>query len=184
MKAERRFPPRSAFGAPDGPDPHRFADFGFSIHPDQGEFIYLPCRGLGAKRVADFATSVSMSALSFAAAMRDNCGGQCIGPEFVLARVKVARKNLADAGLATDADIREGDARETMGRPGRANRFRADRWRAGFGRIIAGALGDRNRRAAAAHGRPRTEQQCRAGLPRVHPRPGQRFHFNHHWGST
>ncbi|MDE1179378.1 class I SAM-dependent methyltransferase [Paraburkholderia sp.] len=114
MNASRRFPPREAFDGPVGKDPEAFAEYGFSIHPDQGNLIYLLCRGLGAKRVVDFATSVGMSALYFAAAVRDNGGGLVIGSEFVPAKVDVARRNLTDAGLADYADIRVGDARETL----------------------------------------------------------------------
>jgi predicted O-methyltransferase YrrM len=114
MNASRRFPQRDAFQGPSGHDPAAFADFGFSIHPDQGDLIYLLCRGMGAKRVVDFATSVGMSALYFAAAMRDNGGGLVIGAELVPAKVEVARGNLAAAGLAEYADIRQGDARQTL----------------------------------------------------------------------
>ncbi|WP_341316405.1 class I SAM-dependent methyltransferase [Paraburkholderia sp. IMGN_8] len=114
MNASRRLPPREAFDGPVGKDPQAFADYGFSIHPDQGDLIYLLCRGLGAKRVVDFATSVGMSAIYFAAAIRDNGGGLVIGSEFVPAKVEVARRNLEDAGLADYADIRVGDARETL----------------------------------------------------------------------
>jgi predicted O-methyltransferase YrrM len=110
MNASRRFPPREAFDGPVGKDPEAFADYGFSIHPDQGDLIYLLCRGLGAKRVVDFATSIGMSAIYFAAAVRDNGGGLVIGSEFVPAKVEVARRNLDDAGLAEYADIRAGDA--------------------------------------------------------------------------
>jgi predicted O-methyltransferase YrrM len=95
-------------------DPNDYAEQGFSIHPDQGELIYLLCRGSGARRVAEFATSVGMSTLYFAAAVRDNGGGTVIGSEIVPAKVATARRNLADAGLADYADIREGDARKTL----------------------------------------------------------------------
>ncbi|GAA3599300.1 hypothetical protein GCM10023078_28260 [Gibbsiella greigii] len=114
MNAARRFPEPGAFQGAAGKAPEAFADYGFSIHPDQGDLIYLLCRGMGAKRVVDFATSVGMSALYFAAAMRDNGGGLVIGAEYVQAKVDVARRNLADAGLADYADIRVGDARETL----------------------------------------------------------------------
>lgn len=67
-----------------------------------------------ATRVVDFATSVGMSALYFAAAMRDNGGGLVIGAELVLAKVETARRNLAAAGLAGFAEIREGDATQTL----------------------------------------------------------------------
>jgi predicted O-methyltransferase YrrM len=96
------------------PDPEAFAEYGFSIHPEQGDLIYMLCRGIGAKRVVDFATSVGMSALYFAAAMRDNGGGLVIGSELVASKAEVARANLAEAGLDHYVDIRVGDARETL----------------------------------------------------------------------
>ena len=95
-------------------DAANFADYGFSIHPEQGDLIYLLCRGMKATRVVDFATSIGMSALYFAAAMRDNGGGQVIGSELVASKAAVAQKNLAEAGLAEFVDIRIGDARETL----------------------------------------------------------------------
>lgn len=111
--------PRPAAGGPRGNpamsrDPKDYAEQGFSIHPEQGELIYLLCRGLRAKRVAEFATSVGMSTLYFAAAMRDNGGGTVIGSEIVPAKVQAAKRNLAEAGLADCAEIREGDARQTL----------------------------------------------------------------------
>jgi predicted O-methyltransferase YrrM len=95
-------------------DPYDYAGYGFSIVPQQGDLIYLLCRGMHATRVVEFATSVGMSTLYFAAAMRDNGGGKVIGAELVPAKVAAARRNLADAGLAAYADIREGDARQTL----------------------------------------------------------------------
>lgn len=109
---------RPAGGGPRGAcgnrDPHAYAEQGFSIHPEQGELIYLLCRGMRAARVAEFATSVGMSTLYFAAAMRDNGAGIVIGSEIVPAKVETARRNLAEAGLAEYAEIREGDARQTL----------------------------------------------------------------------
>ena len=95
-------------------DPFDYAEYGFSIWPEQGDLIYLLCRGMCATRVVDFATSIGMSAIYFAAAMRDNGGGTVIGSELVPEKVAKARRNLADAGLADYADIREGDARQTL----------------------------------------------------------------------
>lgn len=114
LNASRRHPERSDFDGPSRHDAAAFAEYGFSIHPDQGDLIYLLCRAMGAERVVDFATSIGMSALYFAAAMRDNGGGLVIGSELVQAKVDTARANLADAGLADFADIRVGDARETL----------------------------------------------------------------------
>jgi predicted O-methyltransferase YrrM len=116
LEAERRRPgdggPRANPEA--SKDPHEYADYGFSIVPEQGDLIYLLCRGQRATRVVEFATSVGMSTLYFAAAMRDNGGGKVIGAEIVPAKVAAARRNLADAGLADYAEIREGDARQTL----------------------------------------------------------------------
>ena len=95
-------------------DPHDYAEYGFSIVPDQGNLMYLLCRAMRATRVVEFATSVGMSTLYFAAAVRDNGGGTVIGSELVPAKVATAKRNLADAGLGDYADIREGDARETL----------------------------------------------------------------------
>ena len=115
LEAERR---GAQAGSPndDGQsrDPYDYADRGFSIRPDQGDLIYLLCRGMRASRVVEFATSVGMSTLYFAAAMRDNGGGCVIGSELVPAKVATAKRNLSEAGLAAYAEIREGDARQTL----------------------------------------------------------------------
>jgi len=140
---DRRFP--QGLGPPGGgprqnasPDPEAFAEYGFSIHPEQGDLIYLLCRGMGAKRVVDFATSVGMSALYFAAAMRDNGGGQVIGAELVAAKAKVARANLAEADLDHYVDIRIGDARETLwDLGGKVDFALIDGWPSGEGPSLA-----------------------------------------------
>lgn len=114
LHTTRRFPQNSGPREQNRPRPADFAEYGFSIHPDQGDLIYLLCRGMKARRVVDFATSIGMSTLDFAAAIRDNDGGLVIGSELVPAKVEVARQNLSDAGLAEYVDIRGGDARETL----------------------------------------------------------------------
>jgi predicted O-methyltransferase YrrM len=116
LDAERR---RPSAGGPLGNvrasrDPFAYADYGFSIVPEQGDLIYLLCRAMRASRVVEFATSVGMSTLYFAAAVRDNGGGLVIGSELVAQKVATARRNLTDAGLADLVDIRQGDARKTL----------------------------------------------------------------------
>jgi hypothetical protein len=106
LHTTRRFPQNSGPREQNRPRPADFAEYGFSIHPDQGDLIYLLCRGMKARRVVDFATSIGMSTLDFAAAIRDNDGGLVIGSELVPAKVEVARQNLSDAGLAEYVDIR------------------------------------------------------------------------------
>jgi predicted O-methyltransferase YrrM len=115
-------------------DPHAYAEFGFSIHPDQGELIYLLCRALNARRVVDFATSVGFSTLYLAAAVRDNGGGRVIGAEIVPAKIATARENLAAAGLCDFVEIRAGDARATLRDLGGAIDFALiDGWPGGQG---------------------------------------------------
>src|ERR1700723_2059550 len=96
LLAERRRPedggPRANSGA--SHDPYDYAAYGFSIVPEQGDLIYLLCRGLRATRTVEFATSIGMSTLYFAAAIRDNGGGTVIGSELVPAKVATARRNL------------------------------------------------------------------------------------------
>lgn len=95
-------------------DPSQFAEVGFSIDPQQGELMYLLCRSLKATRVVDFATSLGVSALYLAAALRDNGGGTVIGSEIVPAKIEAAKANLAEAGLSQYLELRAGDARQTL----------------------------------------------------------------------
>ncbi|KRR04384.1 methyltransferase [Bradyrhizobium jicamae] len=95
-------------------NPFDYVQYGLGIAPEQGELIYLLCRWLRTKRVAEFATSTGMSTLYLAAAMRDNGGGIVIGSELVSAKAAAARRNLRHVGLSDYAEIREGDARRTL----------------------------------------------------------------------
>ncbi|EPU6503910.1 hypothetical protein [Escherichia albertii] len=83
MNNERKHHPQELFLDAPALDPEKFSRYGFSISPEQRELIYLLCRAMKATRVVDFATSVGMSALYFAAAMKDNGGGLVIGSEMV-----------------------------------------------------------------------------------------------------
>jgi predicted O-methyltransferase YrrM len=139
LQAERRRPPSGGPRHSRELDPHAYEEFGFSIHPEQGDLIYLLCRAIGARRVVEFATSIGMSTLYFAAAIRDNGGGKVIGSDIVPGKLVAARRNLAAAGLAAWVDLRPGDARKrcaisagrwmspssTAGRAGRGPPWRA-----------------------------------------------------------
>ena len=116
LLAAKPRPPRRKLNAGEGKklDPYEMKNFGFNIRPEQGEFVYLLCRSMQARRVAEFATSLGFSAIHLAAAVRDNGGGLVIGSEIVPEKVKAARRNLADAGLDSLVEIREGDALESL----------------------------------------------------------------------
>ena len=62
----------------------------------------------------EFGTSMGVSTIYLAAALRDNGGGELIGTELEPAKAVRARDNLSAAGLADLVEIREGDARETL----------------------------------------------------------------------
>lgn len=49
LNSSRRHPAREAFDGPSRYDAHAFAEYGFSIHPDQGDLIYLLCRAMSAE---------------------------------------------------------------------------------------------------------------------------------------
>ena len=95
-----------------------YADNFLAISPDYGRFLYMMARARNATRIVEFGTSMGVSTIYLAAAIRDNGGGQLIGSELEPAKVARARANLDAAGLADLVEIREGDALETLEDPG------------------------------------------------------------------
>jgi predicted O-methyltransferase YrrM len=75
---------------------------------------FTPSRARRATRIVEFGTSMGVSTIYLAAALRDNGGGQLIGSELEPTKVARARANLEAAGLADLVEIREGDALETL----------------------------------------------------------------------
>lgn len=91
-----------------------YADNFLSVSPAYGRFLYMIARACKATRIVEFGTSMGVSTIYLAAALRDNGGGRLIGSELEPAKVARARANLGAAGLADLADIREGDALDTL----------------------------------------------------------------------
>jgi len=83
------------------------------VDPDQGKLLYVTARAIEAKTIVEFGTSFAISTIYLAAAARAN-GGRVIGTEMEPTKVKAARANVAEAGLAQFVDIREGDAMKTL----------------------------------------------------------------------
>jgi predicted O-methyltransferase YrrM len=79
-----------------------------------GRFLYAIARTRRATRIVEFGTSMGLSTIYLAAALRDNGGGQLIGSELEPTKVARARANLDAAGLADLVEIRQGDALETL----------------------------------------------------------------------
>ena len=94
--------------------PEAMKDFYLPVSREQGEFLYLTARAIGATKVVEFGTSFGISTIYLAAAVRDNGRGEVIGSEIEASKVQVAKANLEAAGLAAHADVRLGDAMETL----------------------------------------------------------------------
>lgn len=92
----------------------RYADNFLAVSPDYGRFLYAMARAAKATRIVEFGTSMGLSTIYLAAALRDNGGGHLVGSELESGKVARARANLEAAGLADLVDIREGDALETL----------------------------------------------------------------------
>jgi predicted O-methyltransferase YrrM len=91
-----------------------YADNFLSVSQVYGRFLYMIARACKATRIVEFGTSMGISTIYLASALRDNGGGHLIGSELEPAKVARARANLDAAGLADLVDIREGDALETL----------------------------------------------------------------------
>lgn len=91
-----------------------YADNFLNVSPSFGRFLYAIARARNATRIVEFGTSMGISTIYLAAALRDNGGGHLIGSELEASKVARARTNLDAAGLADLADIREGDALDTL----------------------------------------------------------------------
>jgi len=85
-----------------------------SVSRDYGRFLYAIARACKATRIVEFGTSMGISTIYLAAALRDNGGGQLIGSELEPTKVARARAHIEAAGLADLVDIREGDALDTL----------------------------------------------------------------------
>jgi predicted O-methyltransferase YrrM len=92
----------------------RYAGNYLAVTPTYGRFLYAMARACKATRIVEFGTSMGISTIYLAAALRDNGGGRLIGSEFQPGKVARARANLEAAGLGDLVEIREGDARETL----------------------------------------------------------------------
>jgi predicted O-methyltransferase YrrM len=94
--------------------PAAMKDFYIPVNREQGRFLYLTARALGARNVVEFGTSFGISTIYLACAVKDNGGGRVIGSEIEPSKQARALENLRDAGVADWAEVRLGDARATL----------------------------------------------------------------------
>ncbi len=84
------------------------------VSPEFGRFLYMCARTCKAKRIVEFGSSMGVSAIYMAAALRDMGGGRLIGTDLEPGKAERAQANVAAAGLADLVEFRVGDARETL----------------------------------------------------------------------
>ncbi len=83
------------------------------VSPDAGRFLYALVRATSGT-VVEFGTSLGISTIYLAAAVRDRGEGKVIATELDPGKTRKARENLRAAGLLDFVDLREGDALETL----------------------------------------------------------------------
>ncbi|MBR1222946.1 class I SAM-dependent methyltransferase [Bradyrhizobium sp. U87765 SZCCT0131] len=90
------------------------ADNFLNVSPQFGRFLYMCARACRAQRIVEFGSSMGVSAIYMAAALRDMGGGRLTGTELEPGKAERARANIAAAGLADVVELRVGDARDTL----------------------------------------------------------------------
>lgn len=85
-----------------------------SVPPDVGRLLYMLARTCSCRTIVEFGTSMAISTIHLASAVRDNGGGKVITTELHAEKAKRAAENLHAAGLLDLVEIRFGDARETL----------------------------------------------------------------------
>ncbi len=84
------------------------------VSPDAGRFLYALTRAAKHGAVVEFGTSLGISTIYLAAAIRDRGEGTVIATELHSGKAQRARENLRAAGLLEHVNLREGDALETL----------------------------------------------------------------------
>ncbi|WP_394849599.1 class I SAM-dependent methyltransferase [Pendulispora brunnea] len=105
-----------------------FADNFLNVSAEFGRMLYLCARAGNAQHIVEFGTSMGISAIYLAAALKDaGRAGRLIGTELEPSKVRRARANLEAAGLEKHVEIREGDARDTLAQlPGEIDMLHLD----------------------------------------------------------
>jgi predicted O-methyltransferase YrrM len=92
----------------------RLKDLPLAGSRETATLLYMLARSRGVRTIVEFGTSIGISTLHLAAALRDNGGGRLITSEFEPSKVARARANLLAGGLGDLVEIREGDALRTL----------------------------------------------------------------------
>jgi len=85
-----------------------------SVSPEFGQYLYMCARGCKARHIVEFGSSLGISAIDMAAALRDMGGGHLIATDLEPGKVERARANVAAAGVGDLVAFLVGDARDTL----------------------------------------------------------------------
>ena len=85
-----------------------------AVADEVGELLYLLAFGCRARIIVEFGTSLGVSTIYLASAVRDAGEGIVIATELQPEKARRAAANLAEAGVADVVDLRVGDALETL----------------------------------------------------------------------
>src|SRR5579863_5040917 len=84
------------------------------VSPDGGRLLYTLARAIPTGTVVEFGTSLGISTIYLASAIRDRGEGRVIATELHPGKAQKARENLRAAGLLDYVDLRQGDALQTL----------------------------------------------------------------------
>lgn len=100
------------------PQAQRYELYGeapLAISREVGELLYVLAMSRRACRVVEFGSSLGISTIFLAAAIRDGAGaGSLITTEMLPSKVQAARRHLTEAGLEDLVELRAGDALHTL----------------------------------------------------------------------
>lgn len=93
---------------------HRLRHVYMAIPPDFGNLLYSLAVATRAKTIVEFGTSMGVSAVILASALKDNGGGRLVTTEYEEEKIERARVNLSEVDLDSLVEFRAGDAMETL----------------------------------------------------------------------
>lgn len=90
------------------------SEFYLPVSPEAGRLLYVLVRATRPGTIVEFGTSLGISAIHLASAVRDNGSGRVVTTELSAAKVATAKKTFAETGLDDVITVLQGDARQTL----------------------------------------------------------------------
>jgi predicted O-methyltransferase YrrM len=90
------------------------SDVYMPVTPEAGRLLYALVRATRPQTVVEFGTSLGLSGIHLAAAVKDNGSGRVVTTELSTAKIATATRNFTDAGVNDVITVLEGDALSTL----------------------------------------------------------------------